>query len=195
MATTSRPAAVARAWAVEAAEVADALGVDLAVGLAGDEAARRLDRYGPNELVERSRKPAWRLLAEQFANTMIVILLLAAAVTVVVGDLKDTAVILAIVVLNALIGFVQENRAEDAMAALKAMAAPTVQVQPAAARRGRRDRRHPAGDRLPSPAAPGVRHRAARPGPAAGGDDRLDHRLRRGGDREVARPPPRPAGR
>jgi len=128
MATTSRPAAVARAWAVEAAEVADALGVDLAVGLAGDEAALRLDRYGPNQLVERSRKPAWRLLAEQFANTMIVILLLAAAVTVVVGDLKDTAVILAIVVLNALIGFVQENRAEDAMAALKAMAAPTVQV-------------------------------------------------------------------
>jgi P-type Ca2+ transporter type 2C len=128
MATTSLPAGVARAWAVEAADVADALGVDLAAGLAGEEAARRLDRYGPNELVEQSRKPAWRVLAEQFANTMIVILMVAAAITVVVGDLKDTAVILAIVVLNALIGFVQENRAEDAMAALKAMAAPTVQV-------------------------------------------------------------------
>ncbi|HEX6675940.1 MAG TPA: cation-translocating P-type ATPase [Actinomycetes bacterium] len=118
----------ARPWALKAEEVAGALGVDAAGGLSDAEAALRLQRYGPNELVERARKPAWRLLAEQFANTMIVILLLAAVVTLVVGDLKDTLVILAIVVLNGLIGYAQEHRAEQAMAALQAMTVPTVRV-------------------------------------------------------------------
>jgi Ca2+-transporting ATPase len=133
MATSGRPAGPAdqrpaRPWALKAEEVAGALGADAGTGLSGEEAAGRLRRFGPNELVERARKPAWRLLAEQFANTMIVILLLAAAVTVLVGDLKDTLVILAIVVLNGLIGYAQEHRAEQAMAALQAMTAPTVRV-------------------------------------------------------------------
>src|SRR6266542_2101866 len=118
----------ARPWALKAEEVAGALGVDAATGLSGEEVAGRLRCFGPNELVERARKPAWRLLAEQFANTMIVILLLAAVVTVLVGDLKDTLVILAIVVLNGLIGYAQEHRAERAMAALRAMTVPTVRV-------------------------------------------------------------------
>jgi P-type Ca2+ transporter type 2C len=68
---------------------------------------------GPNELVERARRPPLRLLAEQFANTMILVLLAAAVVTAVIGDLKDTIVFLAIVVLNAIVGFVQEYRAEQ----------------------------------------------------------------------------------
>jgi Ca2+-transporting ATPase len=119
---------VERPWAVPAEAVADALATDPAAGLTAAEAADRLDRVGPNELVERGRKPAWRLLAEQFANTMILVLIAAAVVTAVIGDLKDTAVILAIVVLNAVVGFAQEYRAEQAMAALKAMAAPSVQV-------------------------------------------------------------------
>ena len=72
-------------------------------------------------LVERGRKPTWRLLAEQFANTMIVVLVAAAAVAAALGDLKDNVVILAILVLNGGLGFVQEYRAEQAMAALKAM--------------------------------------------------------------------------
>ena len=58
-------------------------------------------------LVELTRKPTWRLLAEQFANTVIVVLLVAAGVAAALGDLKDTVVILAIVVLNGLLGFVQ----------------------------------------------------------------------------------------
>jgi P-type Ca2+ transporter type 2C len=115
-------------WAVPAEAVAAALATDPAVGLTAAEATDRLERVGPNELVERARKPAWRLLAEQFANTMILVLVAAAAVTAVIGDLKDTVVILAIVVLNAIVGFVQEYRAEQAMAALKAMAAPSVRV-------------------------------------------------------------------
>jgi P-type Ca2+ transporter type 2C len=119
---------VERPWAMPAEAVAAGLATDPAVGLTAEEAASRLQRVGPNELVERGRQPAWRLLAEQFANTMILVLVAAAVVTAVIGDLKDTAVILAIVVLNAVVGFVQEYRAEQAMAALKAMAAPSVQV-------------------------------------------------------------------
>jgi P-type Ca2+ transporter type 2C len=119
---------VERPWAVPTGAVAAALATDPVAGLTVDEAADRLERVGPNELVERGRKPPWRLLAEQFANTMILVLIAAAVVTAVIGDLKDTAVILAIVVLNAVVGFAQEYRAEQAMAALKAMAAPSVQV-------------------------------------------------------------------
>jgi P-type Ca2+ transporter type 2C len=106
---------VERPWAVPAEAVAEALASDPAVGLTAEEVADRLRRFGPNDLVERGRKPAWRLLAEQFANTMILVLVAAGLVTAVIGDLKDTVVILAIVVLNAVVGFVQEYRAAQAI--------------------------------------------------------------------------------
>jgi Ca2+-transporting ATPase len=119
---------VERHWVVPAEAVAAVLATDPVAGLTATEAADRLQRFGPNELVERGRKPPGRLLAAQFANTMILVLVAAGLVTAVIGDLKDTIVIVAIVVLNAVVGFVQEYRAEQAMAALKAMAAPSVQV-------------------------------------------------------------------
>jgi magnesium-transporting ATPase (P-type) len=103
------------ALAVPAEAVAEALASDPAAGLTAEEVADRLRRFGPNDLVERGRKPAWRLLAEQFANTMILVLVAAGLVTAVIGDLKDTVVILAIVVLNAVVGFVQEYRAAQAL--------------------------------------------------------------------------------
>lgn len=106
---------VERPWAVPAEAVAEALATDPAAGLTAEEVADRLRRFGPNDLVERGRKPAWRLLAEQFANTMILVLVAAGLVTAVIGDLKDTVVILAIVVLNAVVGFVQEYRAAQAL--------------------------------------------------------------------------------
>ena len=108
--------------------VAASLATDPALGLTVTDAADRLARFGPNELVERGRKPAWRLFAEQFTNTMIVVLMIAALVTALIGDLKDTVVIMAIVVLNGVIGFIQEFRAEQAMAALKQMTSPTSRV-------------------------------------------------------------------
>jgi Ca2+-transporting ATPase len=117
-----------RAWTRDAAEVAAALGTDPARGLSADEAAARLARYGRNELVERGKKPTWRLLLEQFTNAMIVVLMVAAVITALLGDLKDTVVILAIVVLNGIVGFVQEYRAEQALDALKRMASPTARV-------------------------------------------------------------------
>ncbi len=122
------PGLVARPWALEAEAVAAALGTDTRSGLDAGEAAARLARLGPNELTERGHKPPWRLFVEQFTNTMIVVLVIAAAVTAVIGDLKDTAVILAIVVLNGVIGFVQEYRADRAMTALKQMTSPTARV-------------------------------------------------------------------
>ena len=121
-------AAESRPWAIEAADVAASLDSDPVRGLSGDEAAARLVRFGRNELVERWKKPTWRLLLEQFTNAMIVVLLVAAVITALLGDLKDTVVILAIVVLNGIVGFVQEYRAEQALDALKRMASPTARV-------------------------------------------------------------------
>jgi Ca2+-transporting ATPase len=121
-------AAPTRPWAVDAADVAISLGTDLESGLSAGEAAARLEQHGRNELVERGRKPTWRLLVEQFTNSMIVVLLAAAVITALVGDLKDTIVILAIVVLNGIVGFVQEYRAEQALDALKRMTSPTARV-------------------------------------------------------------------
>jgi Ca2+-transporting ATPase len=117
-----------RPWTVEAGAVAQALATDPASGLSETEAALRLGRHGRNELLERGHKPPWRLLVEQFTNTMIVVLVIAAIVTAVIGDLKDTIVILAIVALNGVIGFVQEYRAEQAMAALKRMTSPSARI-------------------------------------------------------------------
>ena len=121
-------APVERPWQLETARVASELGVDPAIGLTAAEAAARLARYGPNELLEGPRKPAWRLFLEQFTNAMIVVLLAAAVVTTLIGDLKDTAVILAIVIINGVIGFIQEYQAEQAMSALKRMTSPSARV-------------------------------------------------------------------
>jgi Ca2+-transporting ATPase len=124
----SNPDVVFRPWAREVAEVAAALETDPSRGLTADEAAARLIRFGRNELVERGKKPLWRLLLEQFTNAMIVVLVVAAVITALLGDLKDTFVILAIVVLNGIVGFVQEYRAEQALDALKRMGSPTARV-------------------------------------------------------------------
>ena len=96
-----------RPWALPAGRVAADLGADPVAGLPEAEAASRLAQFGENVLVEQGRKPTWRRLAEQFANTMIVVLLVAAGIAAALGDLKDTAVILAILVLNGLLGFVR----------------------------------------------------------------------------------------
>jgi len=92
-------------------------------GLQTAEAEERLKQYGKNELIEKKKKSIFVLLLHQFKDVMVIILLAAAAISFAVGDLKDAIVILIIVVLNAIIGFVQEYRAEKAMEALKKMSA------------------------------------------------------------------------
>jgi P-type Ca2+ transporter type 2C len=98
-------------------------------GLTNEEAARRLAEHGPNELQDRGVKSAWRVLWEQLTSAMVIVLIVAAVVSALLGDWKDAAAILVIVVLNALLGFRQEHKAEKAMAALKALAVPAVRVR------------------------------------------------------------------
>jgi Ca2+-transporting ATPase len=94
-----------------------------AAGLGAAEAGRRLAEHGPNVIVEGRRRSWPALLAAQFLDVPILVLLGAAFIAGLIGDALDTVVILAIVALNAVIGFSQEHRAERALAALKAMAA------------------------------------------------------------------------
>ncbi len=113
----------------ETSEVISLLNSDAEAGLSSAEARRRLAEHGPNELVERGLRSPWRILWEQLTGLMVVILIVAAVVSGVLGDWKDAIAILAIVVLNAVLGFSQEFRAEKAMAALKQLAVPTVKVR------------------------------------------------------------------
>jgi Ca2+-transporting ATPase len=98
-------------------------------GLSSAEAKERFARYGPNALPEGARRSALRMLVDQFADFMILVLIAAAVISGIVGEPSDTVAIVVIVLLNAVIGFVQEWRAERAMAALRLMAAPTARVR------------------------------------------------------------------
>jgi len=97
-------------------------------GLSADEVLRRRTEHGLNVLEEAPPRSAVALFLAQFADFMILVLLAAAVVSGLIGDLTDTIVIVAIVLLNAVIGFAQEFRAARAMQALKAMAAPSAVV-------------------------------------------------------------------
>jgi len=110
-------------------EVIERVETDPQTGLTSTEATARLDKYGLNELVERGLKSPWRILWEQITEVMIVILIVAALVSIFLGEVTDAIVIMAIVVLNAILGFTQEYRAEKAIAALKKLAVPTVKVR------------------------------------------------------------------
>jgi Ca2+-transporting ATPase len=90
-------------------------------GLTHDEVQRRQEEYGPNSLQEKKKTPAWVIFLAQFRDFMILVLILAAAISGFIGDITDTVIILVIVLLNALIGFIQEFNAERAMEALKKM--------------------------------------------------------------------------
>jgi P-type Ca2+ transporter type 2C len=109
-------------------EVAARLGTRLDSGLSEAEARRRLAASGPNELEAARAVAPWRLLLEQFKNVLILILLVAVALSIVLGHATEAIVIGAIVLLAAVLGFVQEFRAERAIDALRRMAAPTTTV-------------------------------------------------------------------
>ena len=105
------------------------LGVSTERGLSAQAAGQRLKEDGPNELIERGAKSPLRIFAEQFTSLMLLLLIAAAAVSgFVLREGKDALVILVIVILNALLGFLQEFRAEKALAALKSLSAPKVRV-------------------------------------------------------------------
>lgn len=100
-----------------------------AKGLSTTEAAARLTQYGPNELQERGGRSPLHILWEQLTATMVLILIAAAIISAFLGKWQEAIAILAIVLLFALLGFVQEYRAEKAMAALKKLAVPNVRVR------------------------------------------------------------------
>jgi Ca2+-transporting ATPase len=105
-----------------AEQVAADQDVDPAVGLAPAEAARRLELFGPNRLAEAKARPKWKRFLDQFRDLLIIILIVAAVVSFVVsGDVKTPIVILIVVVVNAVLGYVQQNKAEASLEALKKM--------------------------------------------------------------------------
>jgi len=108
---------------------ASLLSVNTASGLSADEAAARLAATGPNQLAERAPRPAWLKLLDQFRSFLVIVLLAAAVMAGIVGDLKDAAVIALVVCINAWLGFFQEHRAEAALSALRDMLAPLARVR------------------------------------------------------------------
>ena len=111
-------------WVATADQVIHSLGTDANAGLSAGEAAERLARYGRNELAQAPREPWWTRLGRQFNDLLIWILIAAALISGVLGEWLDAIAILAIVVLNGILGFVQEGRAEQALAALRKMSSP-----------------------------------------------------------------------
>jgi Ca2+-transporting ATPase len=114
--------------ALQADEILAQLATPPDQGLSSAEATRRLEQYGPNQLKEAPRPTFLQLLFEQFNNFIVILLIVAALISAVLGEWIDSAAIMAIVLLNAILGIVQERRAEEALAALKKMAAPDAQV-------------------------------------------------------------------
>jgi Ca2+-transporting ATPase len=113
---------------LSAREVARRLGTDAVRGLSQGEAVRRLAEQGPNEVRAARTVSPWRILGAQFANVLIIILLVATALSAFLGHGAEALVITVIVLFAVVLGFVQEYRAERSMDALRRMAAPAAQV-------------------------------------------------------------------
>ncbi|MGQ9553731.1 MAG: calcium-translocating P-type ATPase, SERCA-type [Anaerolineae bacterium] len=104
------------------------LGTHLHQGLTAAEAKARLEKYGFNELMEKPRPGFLKVLWEQFEDFLVRILIIAAIVSLFLGEMVDASAIMAIVILNAVLGVVQQAKAEQALAALKKMASPSARV-------------------------------------------------------------------
>ncbi len=109
--------------------VADGLEVDPARGLTDSQVASRLEALGPNRLTEQPPRPGWKVFGDQLRSVLFLILLAAAGVAALIGDVKDAAIICSVVLINATIGFVEERKATRSLAALKQLLAPTATVR------------------------------------------------------------------
>ena len=109
--------------------LSDELGVNPSFGLTREDAEERRTRYGDNRLAEVARRPAWLRFADQFRSVLILVLVAAAVLAGVVGDIKDSVVITVVLLINATIGFMMENRAERSLEALRSMLSPTARVR------------------------------------------------------------------
>ena len=109
-------------------QVVERLQTDAVSGLTATQVTSRLEEYGPNALQEKKKQSFWVKLLNQFKDTMVLILIVASLVSGFLGEWIDAGVILAIVVINALLGLIQEGRAEKAIEALKKMTSPQARV-------------------------------------------------------------------
>ena len=104
------------------------LSTDENLGLSEQEAVQRIEKYGKNELEAQAKKSFWTKLLAQFADFLIIILIVASIISAAVGEVQDSIVILAIVVINAILGIYQEGKAEKSVEALQKMSAPNAKV-------------------------------------------------------------------
>ncbi len=109
-------------------EIEESLNTSVQSGLSDSDIQRVREKFGENALQEKAGKTLWKMIVEQISDFMIVILIAAAVLSIVAGEVIDGAVILGIVVLNAVLGITQERKASNALAALKSMAAPRAKV-------------------------------------------------------------------
>ena len=116
------------AYNLSAEETLAALDADAEAGLSADEAARRLAQYGPNQLREKPPTPKWKIFLSQYQDFMIYILLGAVLIAAFEGQTPEAVAILVILLLNGVLGFIQEYRAGQALEALKKMSAPVATV-------------------------------------------------------------------
>ena len=128
--TTRETPDVSSAYRQRVEEVVAALGSDEARGLSEDEARSRLDRYGRNELTAKPPIPGWRRFLAQFRDVLVILLLVATAISAALWVIErdeslpyEAMAIFAVILLNAAMGFIQESRAEAAVAALRSMSA------------------------------------------------------------------------
>jgi P-type Ca2+ transporter type 2C len=128
-APSGRPGPVADAYQRDAAEVAGLFGVAPAMGLTTDDVRLRTATWGANELAEPARRPQWLRFLDQFRNWLIGMLLVAAVVAGFVGDVRDAFVIAVVLTVNAILGYLQERRAERSLEALRQMLVPTARVR------------------------------------------------------------------
>lgn len=117
-------------WYIQTPEqVSESLAVDPVIGLDDKTVTDRIARFGLNQLTEKSAKSIWMMLYEQIIEPLVIILLIAAGISALLGKQAEFIAIMAIVILNAVLGIIQERRAEEAIAALKKMSQPSVRVR------------------------------------------------------------------
>ncbi|MBE9169637.1 cation-translocating P-type ATPase [Pleurocapsales cyanobacterium LEGE 06147] len=116
-------------YELDSIDVLERLGADATHGLDCSEVARRLQKHGFNELKEQSGQNPWQILWEQLTATVVIILIVSALISALLGDFKDAVAILTIVTFNAFLGFKQEYQAERSLAALKKLTVPKAKVK------------------------------------------------------------------
>ncbi|HEX2954264.1 MAG TPA: cation-translocating P-type ATPase [Bacillota bacterium] len=115
-------------WRLDSKIVISNLGSDLHKGLPNEEAVQRIKRYGNNSIEQRKKLSPWSIFFAQFTDFMVLVLIGATVISALLGELIDAGTILAIILINAILGLVQEYRAERSLAALKELSAPQARV-------------------------------------------------------------------